>query len=673
MKNVSWLFVFFYFTILVSLGDLAAQKPIFPDPLSPRLANYQIDVRLDTKHKKLYGNEILHWKNSSTDNINFLQFHLYLNGFKNNQSTYLQGEGGRTNSAFLEEENGWGWIDVTKIGLEDGSALSDSCVFVQPDDQNSDDQTVLQVNLPYTLKPGQVITLKIEFAAQLPRVVARTGYEGDFFMVGQWFPKIGVYEPAGLRGAVQGRWNCHQFHATSEFYADYGVYEVTIRLPQEYIVAATGVKVAESTESAGTKSLTYYCEDVHDFAWSADTDFHIVEDQWQQVKLYFYGHPYHMAQAQRHLQAAKNTLQYCSEWIGPYPYPTLTIVDPQYGAFEASGMEYPTLITAGTFWLMPPGIRFPEDVTVHETVHNYFYGIIGSNEFEEAWLDEGMTTYMGYKIMEHYYGQGEGSFLNLLGLQIDFMQYDWAAYSAFSRHDVVVKKSWEYDRGGYGVLSYTKPALMLLTLENYVGAEVMKDILHQYYDQYKFKHPCTADFITVVNQVSGQNLNWFFDQVLYGSNTLDYKVDKINVRTQSKRQGIFAERPGTESDTLQVDSENDSSDVSADQDSVQIYISKVTVVREGEVVFPVEVLVKFDNGEEVIEKWDGRQRFIVYKYEKSAEVISAEVDPQRKVWLDRNFLNNGKTVEINHAARYKYTLRWLFWMQNLLLNVSIFN
>jgi hypothetical protein len=673
MTRISWLLSLGCLACLAGPVGLAAQQAMFPHPLSPRLANYQIDVRLDTGRKKLFGSEVLQWKNSSTDNIKILQFHLYLNGFKNNQSTYWQGEGGRTSSDFLKQENGWGWINVTKIGLPDGTILTDSCDYVQPDDQNNEDQTVLQVNLPYILKPGQVITLNIDFEAQLPRVIARTGYEGDFFMVGQWFPKIGVYEPAGLRGTIQGRWNCHQFHATSEFYADYGVYEVTIRLPQEYIVAATGVKIAEKAESDGTKSLTYYCEDVHDFAWSADTDYQIVEDQWQQVKLYFYGQPLHMAQAQRHLQAAKNMFQYCSEWIGPYPYPVFTIVDPQYRAFEAAGMEYPTLITAGTFWLMPQGLRFPEDVTVHEGVHNYFYGLIGSNEFEEAWLDEGMTTYMVYKIMEQYYGQGEGTFLNMCDLDINGLEWDWPVYSALSRRDIIVKKSWEYERGGYGMLSYTKPALMLLTLENYVGAAVMKNILHQYYDQYKFGHPCTADFIRVVNQVSGQDLNWFFDQVLYGSDVLDYKLDKITVQSKSARQGIFADSTKTGSDTLEIVDENDSGKTGDDMDSTQIHISKVIVAREGEVIFPVEILVKFDNGEEVLEKWDGRDRFVVYKYERTAAVVSAEVDPQRKVWLDRNFMNNGKTVEINRSARNKYILRWLFWMQNLLLDTSLLN
>jgi hypothetical protein len=661
-----------FLLVIFCTTSLPAQKPMFPFPLSPRIANYSIDVRLDTRQKKLYGHETLVWKNTSPDYISNLQFHLYLNAFKNNQSTYLQGEGDRTSSNFLDEVDGWGWINVTKINFEDSIPLSDSCAFIQPDDQNSFDQTVLRVNLPQSIPPGHQITLQIDFEAKLPRVVARTGYEGDFYMVGQWFPKIGVYEPAGMRQAIQGRWNCHQFHATSEFYADYGNYEVTITLPSEYLVAACGVKIAETDGDDGTKSVTYYCEDVHDFAWSADTDYQIVEDQWQNVKLYFYSQPLHSGQAGRHLQAAKNTLQYCAEWIGPYPYPTLTIVDPQYRAFEAGGMEYPTLFTAGTFWLMPSGIKFPEEVVVHETIHNYFYGLIGSNEFEEAWLDEGLTTYMEFKIMSQYYGQGGGTLLSLFDLNIDEQQMDWGAYRSNARRDIIVKNAWQYDRGGYGILSYYKPALMLLTLENYLGQDVMKEILHRYYDHFRFKHPGTADFVATVNQVSGQNLDWFFDQVLFGSDVLDYKVDKITVHRKSKPHGIFATQVESATDTVKHGVETDTGRTAGNKDSAEIYISKVIVAREGEVVFPEEILVKFDDGEEVLEKWDGCDRYIVYRYEKPAKVISAEVDPGRKVWLDCNFLNNGKTVGINRMARYKYSLRWLFWMQNLLQSVSIF-
>jgi hypothetical protein len=307
---------------------------MFQEPYSPRIANYEISVKLDPETRKIHGSQILTWRNDSDDYINDLQFHLYLNAFKNELSTFM----------------------------------------IESSDGNPDDQTVLRIPLDQPVKPREVITINIDFVARLPQVFARTGYKGDFYMVGQWFPKIGVYESAGERYAVKGQWNCHQFHLNSEFFADYGVYEVTITVPENYVVGATGVLINEGQEKEGVKSLTYYCEDVHDFAWTADPDYIVVEDQWRHVNIKFLAHPGRETQVERHIGSAKIALEFFDDWYGSYPYSTLTIVDPRYRAFGAGGMEYPTLITAGSFWMLPNGLRLPESVTIHEFGHNYWYG-----------------------------------------------------------------------------------------------------------------------------------------------------------------------------------------------------------------------------------------------------------------------------------------------------------
>jgi len=137
--------------------------------------------------------------------------------------------------------------------------------FVQPDDQNKDDRTVMRVALPEAVPPGGSITLDIAFQSKLPRVVARSGHKDDFYMVGQWFPKIGVWE--------DGEWNCHQYHASSEFYADFGEFEVAITVPEGYVVGATGRRIGERKNGDGTVTYTHAQEDVHDFAWTKSPDF----------------------------------------------------------------------------------------------------------------------------------------------------------------------------------------------------------------------------------------------------------------------------------------------------------------------------------------------------------------------------------------------------------------
>jgi hypothetical protein len=648
---------------------LFGQKPMFQSPYSPRIANYEISVKLDPETKKLYGSQILTWRNDSEDYINDLQFHLYLNAFKNELSTLMKESSGSHRGLTLEKDGGWGWIEIESMMMND-QELKSKFEFIQPDDGNGDDQTVLRIPLDEPVKPQEVITLNINFIARLPQVFARTGYKGDFYMVGQWFPKIGVYEEAGERYATEGQWNCHQFHINSEFFADYGVYEVKITVPNNYIVGATGVLIDEKKVNETEKSFTYYCEDVHDFAWTADPNYIIVEDQWRHVAIRFLAHPGRETQVERHIGSAKVALEYFDEWYGEYPYPTLTIVDPAYGGFGAGGMEYPTLITAGSIWMLPDGVRFPEIVTIHEFGHNYWYGILGSNEFEEAWLDEGITTYSEIKIMEKYYSEEGGSIISVFGLNIYDTEMAWGSYQSGPKRDAIYNYSWKYGQYGYGTFSYHKPGLMMLTLHNYLGEEMMKKVMQAYYDRFSFKHPTSRDFINTVNDVTGEDFNWFFDQILYGTDVLDYKVKSISSKLIPKKSlGIL----GNPLIDIRADSSEDNSDEREPSEKEKsLYNNKVVIAREGEVIFPVEILVKLDNGEELWEKWDGKDRYIVYEYESENKVISAEVDPERKVWLDINFINNGKTIAVNRAATFKYTARWLFWMQNILHIITFF-
>jgi hypothetical protein len=656
---------------IINTGFALGQIPMFDPPLSPRIANYNIDVFLDAQTKRLSATQIVRWQNDSNDEITDLQFHLYLNAFKNEQTTFIRESGGRLRGASLKKD-GWGWITVTRVQRADGIELTDRIEYIQPDDGNEMDETVMRIQLDRSISPGEEIVLHIDFTAQLPAVFARSGYAGDFVMVGQWFPKIGVYEEAGERYATTGQWNCHQYHGTGEFYADYGVYDVNITVPEIYTVGATGILLETIDNEDGTKTWHYYCEDVHDFAWTADSDFIVFEDKWKHVSIKYLSQPLRDSSFERQIQAAKNALEYCDEWFGTYPYPTLTIVDPQYGGLGAGGMEYMTIFTAGNHWLAPKGIKLVEGVVIHEFAHNYSYGMIGNNETEEAWLDEGFTAYSEMKILQKYYGQNTGSVVDLFGLQIDQLESDWTAYSGSPMQDKIVKNAWEYARGGYGRFAYFKPSLLLLTLENYFGAELMKQIFRTYFDHYKYSHPVTADFIRTVTEVSGQDLSLFFDQVLFGMEELDYKLDRISVKRLYKDDdGIFGNPLATPDTSEPVIV--DSADSVQDKNTEESYENKVVIERAGGVIFPVELLVTFADGHIETEKWDGIGRYKIFTYIRSSKLVSAQIDPDRKIWLDSNFLNNGKTFRQSRSAVLKYSTRWLFWMQNLLMMLSIFS
>lgn len=680
--------------IVIPAGETFAQQALledrpvlFPEPLSPRIANYDINVRLDPENRLLHGNEILRWVNRSKDSINELQLHLYLNAFRNSRSTFMKESGGVSRGNRIDDD-GWGFIEINSIALPDGEELIKSSKFIQPDDGNEHDKTVLSVNLAKPLPPGQTISLTINFTAKLPSPpFARTGAKEDFFFAGQWFPKIGVYQ--------DGQWNTHQFHSNSEFFADYGVYNVWINTPDDYIVGATGLEVDKKNNQDGTTTHYYRAEDVHDFAWTASPEFVEFTGKAQDVDIRILLQPDHADQGDRHLQAAITAVEYFQNWYGDYPFPNLTVVDPRRGAMGAGGMEYPTLITAGTAYGLPEGLRMVEMVIIHEFGHNYWYHLVGSNEFEEPWLDEGLTTYSEIQIIEDKYGP-TGSMIDVFGIKINDIQVQRGRYIFAADIDPIVKAAWEFYSGtSYGVNSYAKPGLVLTTLHNYLGVEKMQELMSTYLDRWKFKHPKTQDFIDVANEVSGQDLNWYFNQALFTNAVLDYSVDDVFTRKIGKKNEGFDYNlsvqeqisQSSEEDSLtETESENSETEenladldtaivVSEDSAVVEpdMYLSGVNIRRLGTFTFPVKLEVVFDNGDTLREEWDGVDLWKKYRYTKPAKLISATIDTDKQIPLDVNFTNNSRSVKTHKIGINKLAIRLLFWVQFLMDQPDILN
>ncbi|MBO4772093.1 MAG: hypothetical protein J5595_06110, partial [Bacteroidales bacterium] len=227
--------------VLAATALTTAAQDAFQPFMTTQVASYNIEAKLDPDAKMVSGLETLTWKNTSSDTISELMFHAYLNAFKNSGSTYFKESAFNTgyNIGNYLSESEMGYIDINRMVIVDGEPLTQDIKYVQPDDGNAEDQTVFSVKLPKSIMPGEEIKIQITFLSKLPKIIARTGYErGDYFMVAQWFPKIGVYEPKGMRQRAKGGWNCHQFHYNSEFYADFGTYDVAITVPEKYKVGA---------------------------------------------------------------------------------------------------------------------------------------------------------------------------------------------------------------------------------------------------------------------------------------------------------------------------------------------------------------------------------------------------------------------------------------------------
>ncbi len=658
------------------------------------VVDYRIDVRLDADKKQLVGRERVIWKNPSNDTVADLWFHLYLNAFKNSRSTFMRESGGSLRSDNMVPDS-WGWIDVTSMKLTDGRDLLRSATFEHPDDDNKDDRTVMRVVLPQPVAPGGSVAFDVEFRAQLPEVFARTGFKRNFFMVGQWFPKLAVYEPAGMRGRPAGGWNSHQFHANSEFYADFGAYRVAITVPKGFVVGATGPRVSTTSNPDGTVTYVHQQDDIIDFAWTADPDYiemrrtfsgarevtpreyeetatllarSLDEVRLSDVDVILLIHKSHLPQAERHFRAAFDGIKWFGLWYGRYPYKTLTVVDPAPGASGAGGMEYPTLITAGTSALMNrwplKGVNLVEEVTVHEFGHQFWYALAASNEFEESWLDEGFNSYSTGKVRELTAGR-EASMISIPGLKAGGLELSRMQNSPNRKSDPILTAAWKFESGGaYSFSSYAKTELVLRTLEGHLGPQRMARIMRTYHERWRFRHPSSDDFFATANEVAGQDLTWFFDQAVKGTAVLDYTVASISSTQAPVASGFF---DGKKDKTL-VKMED--ARKRAREDKNRPYESVVLVQRKGDFVFPVTIALHYAGGKVERRTWNGRDRWLKIRTTTPEKLEWANVDPERKLLLDVDWLNNARRVEPDGRASTWWSARVMFWVQNILATVA---
>ncbi|HEX9148431.1 MAG TPA: M1 family metallopeptidase [Thermoanaerobaculia bacterium] len=641
---------------LPSILALATSASLAAAPLTRPIASYQISCRLDAEKKVVEGTELLTWTNTTSKPAPTLQFHLYLNAFRNTLSTFWRESGGEHRGNRLPES--WGSIELTRMTLADGSDLLPALTYIAPDDGNPHDRTSAEVQLPRPVNPGETISVSIDFRSRLPRVSTRTGWKGDFFLVAQWFPKIAVLEEKG--------WNCHQFHASSEFFADFGDYDVSIDAPARYRgkVGATGVKVEERDLPGERVLARFKQESVHDFAWTADPNYLVIDDLFREpgvadTPIHLFLEPEHRGQAGRYLKAVKTAIAGYGRVLGPYPYSTLTVVDPPWGARGAGGMEYPTLITGGTYRIAPAHVQSPESVTVHEFGHQYFYGLLASNEFEEPWLDEGFNSYMEDRVVAAAYGSNR-PVLPVFGWRVPInvpmkLPLDEnRRYFPVATQDALASPAWKFQtRTSYGAHVYSKTALALSTLERLIGTAKMNRALRLYADRWRFKHPTTLDWIAAVNDATGGDWRWFFDRTFFSSGAVDYAVDEARSERARTPKGLF-ETDGKLEEKAP-----------AGITGARGWDSVVTVARRGDEAMPVEIVLRFEGGHTYRSAWDGEARWTKFRVANGPRLIEAVVDPGEKILLDLDRTNNGRLVTPDRRAASRWTARAVFWMQNL--------
>ncbi len=646
------------FVQVPAAGQAAKHYPLNRDSL---IANYTIAARLEPSTRTVAGTQLITWRNRTGSSADHLLFHLYLNAFQNDRSTFAREGGFQLDWGVSGDipELYRGSITVTSLKVHAPSEPLENRAagryFVQPDDGNEEDKTVLRVDLDRSVGPGQEIQVEMEFLARLPRGIARTGWVDDYFFVAQWFPKIGVLEESG--------WNCHQYHRNTEYYSDFGTYDVTLQVPSDHVVGATG-NLVEMSQVSEVTEYRFAAEFVHDFAWTSSPRFGRFQRVFEHpelppVNVNLLLLPEHASYKERYFTAVFVALQYYGEWFGPYPYRTLTVVDPAFRS-RSGGMEYPMLVTGGVLLGAPERVLSPESVTVHEVGHQWWYGMVANNEFEEAWLDEGINSWAEVRLLARAYSPPLYSrrFFGVLPLTSNvekpFASSGLSKLRRDGRLDPMTTTSWQTrNRSSYRVNSYSKPRLVLATLENLMGEDLFLRAMRAYFQRYAFRHPTTRDFKKTLNEVSGSSWDWFFDQTFHSNDFLDYAVASLvsTAVPRSKRSGGRDDLPAEE----------------------EIYSCEVMVQRNGNVRLPVSVQVVFEDGTELREQWDGQAPWRRFSYEGPQRLSMARVDPDDLLLIDVNPANNSRrdSSDTFPLAALKWAALWMFWFQNLIETLGL--
>lgn len=610
---------------------LLARAPSAPGPSELRehaedVADYTLHARLDAAAHTIHGDGSIRFRNTSAAAVDELWLHLYLNAFKNERSTFLREPvaGFRGSSPV----GGWGTIDLRTLslrGVDGATDLLPALELRHPDaaGESDDDETDARVPLPRSLLPGETITLDVVWDDKLPTVVERTGYSGSFHFAGQWFPKLARLEP-------DGTWAHFPFHHLAEFYADFGTYDVTLDVPASFTIGSTGPAL-DSRREEGRLIERHVQGDVHDFAWTAWDAFESREETIGDTRVKVLYPKGYDDDARRELAAVRFALPYFAGRYGPYPYPVLTLVHPPDGAAEAGGMEYPTLITTGGAWYGSPFTKLLELVTVHELGHQYFYGLLASNEERWPFLDEGLNSYAEADVMRAMFGGASAGRLFDLTISDEAVQAVFA--NAAEHEEPVAQPAHAFATGGrYSALVYERTATILETLRRVYGDPAMARAMGAYARGYRFLHPGPEDLIRTFAEELGGEAAGMLRRALFDKGWVDYAVIEVASHGRVAPRGLF-DKDGKRDTVASPPVRSDDFD------------GWVLVERRGTLSFPVPIeLVRADGGRERV-AWDGVASTMRIPYHGPSKLAFAVVDPDHTVLLDDNLTNNHASAD----------------------------
>ncbi|MEJ2187198.1 MAG: M1 family metallopeptidase [Gemmatimonadota bacterium] len=491
------------------------------------VANYRIEAKLDDASSVLTGRAELRYTNNAPVALDTLWFHEYLNAFRPN-SLWAQKDLRRDPPIRTYQDLGPNDYGFQRLGT-----VTVDGVAVTPVYPLAPDSTVVAFPLPRPLASKATATVRMNWTARLSTAARRQGRRGRHFDWAHWFPRIAVYRPDG--------WEYNPLTRQGEFNGEYGAFDVTLDVAADQVVVATGVPVsgdpgwakarvlgngpvdyhrdaypvgqAESlglltgTPQAGRKRIRWIAQKVHNFVWNASPTYEYAAGRAAGVPVNVFYEPADSVDMGHVVQMGDTALGWLADFMGGYPWPQFTIVR----RVEGGGTEFPMLVMVG---------RPSEGLFVHEGSHQWFSQILGNNEWRSGWLDEGFATFITNWFWEDQWrspAQVWGrSMRGMIGLE-----------KAGAAEPIATSGPDFSSFGIYNAMIYTKTSIVLRMLRQLVGRDTMHRILRTFYHRYAFRHTTEADFRSTVNDVTGSNYDWFFDEWIHTTDQLDYAVGDV--------------------------------------------------------------------------------------------------------------------------------------------------
>lgn len=513
-------------------------------------ANYTINVSLNDQLHELSAFEKIEYINNSPDTLQFLYFHLWANAYSNNNTelaNQLFSIYGRQKLFNDPELNGY--IDSLDFKVNNQS-VHWNLLEGQPD------ICIIILNEP--ILSGDTILITTPFHVKIPKgVTSRLGHIGESYQISQWYPKPAVYDQSG--------WHQMSYQDQGEFYSEFGSFDVSIILPENYIVGATGnlqnpkeIEMLErlaadtswitniESEIAGfppssnkTKTLRYKENQIHDFAWFADKRFHVLKgkvklpDSGKEVNTWVMFTNEQADLWKNAIPYVNNAIWYFSKWNGDYPYTNFTAVQSALSAGD--GMEYPGITVIG----LANDAYALDEVIAHEIGHSWFYGVLGSNERQYPFMDEGITSTYEQRYTHELYPERKLWENNLKKLKLaKFFHIDqmpaklmqeigWLSQARDNLEQPVNLPADEYNTLNYSLMIYNKAAMGFNYLRAYLGDSLFDTAMHDYYSEWQFKHPQPEDLREIFEKKTAQDLSWFFCDFMGTNKRMDYKLVRL--------------------------------------------------------------------------------------------------------------------------------------------------